>query len=391
MTVVAVVVAAGSGTRLRQDDAVDLPKQFIDLGGKPVLKRTVEALQRHPLVSSTVIVIHPDFTPLVLEMLSDLTGWIAVAGGSDRQSSVLQGLHALEEAMPEKVIIHDAARPFLDANTITRVVEAIEPGIGAIAAKQVVDTLKRERDGFESETVDRSHVWRAQTPQGFMFQEIYKAHKHWEGENFTDDASVARAAGLKVRLVEGNEENFKITLPTDLSRAKKVVEEQMVEGRTGFGYDVHQITSEKPSTILCGVEIECGFGLVGHSDADVAMHALTDAILGSMADGDIGDHFPPSDAMWKGARSEVFLRHACNRLQERGGHIVNIDLTIICEQPKIGPLRQTMRERLSEILNLQMERISVKATTTEKLGFTGRGEGIAAHAVATVKLPGEIG
>ena len=298
------------------------------------------------------------------------------------------GLEALAaDGAPELVLIHDAARPLIDDSTIAAVIESLRDKPGAIAAVPVADTLKRGNGGTICATVDREGLWRAQTPQGFRFPAILEAHRSAAGLSLTDDAAVAERAGLAIALVPSKEDNFKVTTPDDLTRATRAIMSSLWDVRTGSGFDVHRFTDGDFVT-LCGLRVPHSHGLEGHSDADVGLHALTDAILGALAAGDIGSHFPPSDPRWRGADSAKFLRHAADLVAERGGVIAHADVTIICERPKIGPHRAAMAERIAEILGIELGRVSVKATTTEELGFTGRREGIAAQAVATIRLPG---
>jgi len=380
---VALVVAAGRGMRA----GASLPKQYVTVGGEPLIRRTLRAFCAHPDIDGVLPVIHPDDAELFRDASEELDVMAPVSGGASRQESVRLGLECLAALSPAPriVLIHDAARSFVSASLISLVVEALNHHPAAIPALRVVDTLKKENDdGLVSGTVERKHLWRAQTPQGFNFADILAAHRRFMAEALTDDSAVAERAGIAVALVEGEEENVKITTSEDLQAA----EQKLVRGtpRTGFGFDVHRFCPGAAVT-LCGVSIPHSQSLQGHSDADVALHALTDALLGAMAEGDIGSHFPPSDACWKDVASDVFLRHADELLTTKGGRIVNVDVTIICEMPKIGPHRDAMVARLGEILGLDKGRISVKATTTEQLGFTGRGEGIAAQAVATVIIP----
>ncbi|WP_416896861.1 MAG: bifunctional 2-C-methyl-D-erythritol 4-phosphate cytidylyltransferase/2-C-methyl-D-erythritol 2,4-cyclodiphosphate synthase [Minwuia sp.] len=388
MTNAAVIVAAGRGTRL----GAPLPKQYVALGDGPVLRRTVRTFLEHPLIDLVLVVYTPSDEALYLSAVGDLPLLPPAAGGDSRQQSVLNGLEALQDHSVGKVLIHDAARPFVDAATITAVIEALETEDGALPVLPVADSIKLIDGGRVAGEVDRDTLGRAQTPQGFRFEAILTAHRAAAGRNLTDDAAVARAAQLSVTAVPGSERNFKITTAEDLERARGIASDgtattaPAIEYRTGSGFDVHRHTEGRPM-ILCGIEIPYRLGLAGHSDADVGLHAITDALLGSLADGDIGDHFPPTDPQWKGAPSDAFLRFAAERVTARGGEIVSIDATLICEAPKIKPHRQAMRARIAGICGLEIDRVSVKATTTEKLGFTGRGEGIAAQAVCTVALP----
>ena len=384
----ALIVAAGSGQRF----GAERPKQYLDLAGRPILRRTVEAFLRHPQVSEVRVVINPAFRDLYETAVAGLGLPEPVAGGASRQDSVRNGLETLAESAPDLVLIHDAARPLIDEATISAVIAALDTQPAAVAAVPVADTLKRGRDGLVADTVDRSGLWRAQTPQGFRFPDILAAHRAAAGLELTDDAAVAERAGLPVALVPAKEENFKVTTPDDLTRAASTLSGRaphadLSDIRTGMGFDVHRFADGDHVT-LCGVRVPHTQTLEGHSDADVGLHALTDAILGALCAGDIGSHFPPSDPQWRGADSARFLRHAADLVAERGGRIAHVDVTIICERPKVGPHREAMTARIAEILGMDAGRVSVKATTTEKLGFTGRGEGIAAQAVATVRLPG---
>jgi 2-C-methyl-D-erythritol 4-phosphate cytidylyltransferase/2-C-methyl-D-erythritol 2,4-cyclodiphosphate synthase len=380
---IALVVAGGRGQRF----GGALPKQYRSLAGRALLSHSLATFLAHPRVGAVRAVIHPDDRGLYDQAARGLALLEPCHGGAERQDSARLGLESLTELAPRHVLIHDAARPFVDHATIDRVLDALDEAPGAVAAVPVTDTLKRGADGRIATTVERSGLWRAQTPQGFRFDAILAAHRMAAGEALTDDAAVAERAGLGVALVLGSEENFKVTTEADLERAERSLHAAS-EQRVGTGFDVHQF-GPGDRVMLCGVAVPHGNGLVGHSDADVGLHALTDALLGTIGAGDIGGHFPPSDPLWRDAASERFLRHAAELVAARGGSIVNVDVTIICERPKVGPHRAAMVARLAEILGTAPERVSVKATTTDRLGFTGRGEGIAAQAVATVRLPGQ--
>lgn len=383
-TCIALIVAGGSGQRF----GAERPKQYLDLAGKPVLRRTVEAFLGHPQVTGVRVVIDPAWRDAYDAALSGLALPDPVAGGASRQNSVRNGLEALAaDGAPDLVLIHDAARPLIDADTIAAVIAALDSTPGAIAAVPVADTLKRGSGDAIVGTVDRDGLWRAQTPQGFRFPDILEAHRAAAGLSLTDDAAVAERAGLTVALVPSKEDNFKVTTPDDLTRATRAIMSSLWDVRTGSGFDVHRFTDGDFVT-LCGLRVPHSHGLEGHSDADVGLHALTDAILGALAAGDIGSHFPPTDPRWRGADSAKFLRHAADLVAKRGGVIAHADVTIICERPKVGPHRAAMADRIAHILGIEVGRVSVKATTTEQLGFTGRREGIAAQAVATVRLPG---
>ncbi len=378
---VALVVAAGRGVRA----GGGMPKQYRRLADRPVLAHSLAVFARHRAIDAIRVVIHPDDRALYDAATQGLDLPEPTPGGATRQESVRLGLESLAALEPRRVLIHDAARPFIDATTITRVIEALAASPGAVPAVAVADTLKRAAEGKVAATVPRDGLWRAQTPQGFRYAEILAAHRAFAGRELTDDASVAEAAGLAVALVEGGESNFKLTTDDDFRRAEALLAAQ-AETRVATGFDVHAF-GPGDHVWLCGVQVPHERGLVGHSDADVALHALTDALLGTIGAGDIGQHFPPSDVRWKGAASDQFLRHAASLVAARGGRVLHVDVTIVCERPKVGPHRAAMVARLAEILGIDPGRCSVKATTTEGLGFAGRREGIAAQAACTVRLP----
>lgn len=388
MTTAALIVAAGRGSRAGGEK----PKQYQMLGGKPLLRYSLETLLGHAAVSRVAVVIHSDDSTAYAAAVGDLAGHPRLAppclGGAARQDSVRLGLEALAPEQPAHVLIHDAARPFLGHSYVDRLIETLALAPGAVLAIPVVDTLKRDDSGYARSGVERQGLWRVQTPQAFRFADILTAHRQSAGLSLTDDAAVAERAGLAVKLVPGTEENFKVTEPDDFARAERQLMQRLGDIRTGQGFDVHAFSDEAGRKLtIGGLVIPHDKGLAGHSDADVALHALTDAILGALGDGDIGQHFPPSDARWKNADSAAFLKHAVELVAKRGGMLAHCDVTIICEAPKIGPHRDAMRARISEITGIACDRVSVKATTTEKLGFTGRREGIAAQAIATVRLP----
>jgi len=383
------IVAAGRGHRF----GGALPKQYAPLGGAAVLSHTLRAFLAHPAIGHVLTVIHPDDQPLY-EAAAAQCGAAPklrapVPGGRERQDSVRLGLAALAPLNPAKVLIHDGARPFISHAVISRVIAALDHAPAALPCVPVTDTLKRVTDGHIGGTVDRSGLARAQTPQGFRFADILEAHHKAAGAALTDDAAVAEQAGLAISSVQGAEDNLKITTPEDLQRAERALAAQVSDIRTGSGFDVHAFGAPGSATeiMLCGVAVPHAAGLIGHSDADVGLHALTDAILGALAAGDIGDHFPPSDPQWAGAASWTFLAHAASLVAQRGGVIASADITLICERPKVRPHRQAMRTRVADILRIAEDRVSIKATTTEGLGFTGRREGIAAQAIATIRLP----
>ncbi len=378
-TTAALVVGAGEGRRFGSE----VPKQYLPLAGESVMRRSLVAFLGHPGVTTVQAVIHQNHQDLYERAAQGLDLPAPVIGGKLRQQSVARGLESLAGQAPDRVLIHDAARPLIPEGVISRVLAALETSPGAVPALPVADTLKRADNGTIIATLDRHGLWRAQTPQGFRFEDILAAHRQAGDDELTDDAAVAERAGLAVAIVEGSENNIKVTTPDDLVRA-----EQLLGGgevRTGMGIDAHKF-GPGDHVMLCGVAIPYESGLEGHSDADVGLHAATDAVLGAISAGDIGSHFPPTDPQWKGAASEVFLRHAGEMVAARGGRVSNLDVTIICEGPKIGPHRETMVRRIAEILGIGEDRVSVKGTTTDRLGFAGRGEGIAAQAVATIIL-----
>ncbi|MGB9154051.1 MAG: bifunctional 2-C-methyl-D-erythritol 4-phosphate cytidylyltransferase/2-C-methyl-D-erythritol 2,4-cyclodiphosphate synthase [Alphaproteobacteria bacterium] len=380
----ALIVAAGTGSRF----GGSLPKQYHDLGGEAILRRSVLAFFNHPHIDSVRVVINPDHRAMYDAAVGDLGLPEPIAGGNSRQESVHLGLEALAKGtLPDFVMIHDAARPLIDIATITDVRRALDNAKGAIAAKPLVDTLKRGNDTAIITTIDRANLWQAHTPQAFHFNDILVAHRAAAGSQLTDDAAVAEKAGITVTLVPSNPDNMKITNPDDLDRAARLLGHNYGDIRTGMGFDVHRLIPGD-HIIICGVSIAHDFKAEGHSDADVGLHALVDAILGAISAGDIGSHFPPSDPQWKGKDSAHFVRHVVGMVSERGGIIANVDITMMCEAPKIGPHREAMVKRVAELLEIAPTRVSIKATTTERLGFTGRGEGIAAQAIATVRFPG---
>jgi 2-C-methyl-D-erythritol 4-phosphate cytidylyltransferase/2-C-methyl-D-erythritol 2,4-cyclodiphosphate synthase len=376
MTVAAVIVAAGRGLRA----GGGLPKQWRIVAGRAVAAWTIDAFRTSPRVGPIALVLHADDMGHAPGYAGhpDLT---LATGGATRDASVRAGLEALLPFAPDLVLIHDVARPLVSQDLIARVVDALGTADAAAPALAVTDAIWRGEDGRVAGTLDRSGLWRAQTPQGFRFDLILRAHRH-HGGGAVDDVEVARAAGLDVTIVPGEERNLKITTPEDFARAERLLRDEM-DIRTGTGFDVRAF-GPGDGMMLCGVRVPHSRGLVGHSDADVGMHALTDAIYGALAEGDIGRHFPPSDPQWKGADSAVFLAHAVRLAAARGYRIANGDVTLICERPKIGPHAIDMQTRLEEIMGLEPGRIGVKATTTETLGFAGREEGIAALASVTL-------
>ena len=386
-----VIVAGGKGVRAGGAGNNCLPKQYQDLAGIPVIARTISAFLDHPKINYVQPVIASGAEQYYAAAIAGLQSeklLPPVTGGPTRQESVRCGLGALANRRVENVLVHDAARPLVDQAIISDVLDLLTESNGVISAVPVSDTLKRTREdqAVICDTVDRARLWAAQTPQGFKFDQLLAAHELAAGNEFTDDAALFEAAGHSVVIVSGKRSNIKITHPEDFEMAERLMGTTQFEFRTGQGFDVHKF-EPGDSVILCGIEIPNSQKLAGHSDADVAMHALTDAILGAICAGDIGSHFPPGEEKWKGAASEIFLREACRLVQTKGGLLTHCDVTIICETPKMGPHREAMRESLARISGCDVDRVSVKATTTEKLGFTGRGEGISALAVATIRLP----
>ena len=372
-TVSLLIVAAGRGSRA----GGGIPKQYRDLGGVTILRRAIDAFA--DMVDDVVVVIHPDDRSRAEDAIAGLGAARLVPGGADRAASVRAGLAAVAG---DPVLIHDAARPLVPRAVIERVLAALRQADAAAPALPVVDALWRGGAGHVDGAVARDGLWRAQTPQGFRTRAIRDAHARHCGAA-ADDVAVARAAGLQVVIVPGDEAAMKITAPEDFARAARLLDGGSMDVRLGNGFDVHRF-GPGDHVMLCGVRVPHGRGLQGHSDADVGLHALADALYGAMAEGDIGRHFPPSDPQWKGAESHVFLRHAAGLARSRGFAIGNLDATLICEAPKVGPRAEAMRARVAEIAGVDVGRVSVKATTTERLGFAGRGEGIACLATATL-------
>jgi 2-C-methyl-D-erythritol 4-phosphate cytidylyltransferase/2-C-methyl-D-erythritol 2,4-cyclodiphosphate synthase len=389
MSIAAVIVAGGSGLRA----GGPLPKQYQLVGGKPVIRWTLEAFLNHPLVTIVQTVIGHGHDELFRTATEGLKLPAPVVGGATRQESCRAGLEACIAAAPDKVLIHDAARPFLSPAMITSIVTELDQAPAVIPGLPVADTMKFAPSGTIERTVDRSSLWFVQTPQGFHYRTILEAHRKAaaEGRNtFTDDAAVAEFANLPVRIIAGEQSNRKLTTQHDIEEAARehAAEDyaRLPDVRTGMGVDFHVFTKGKFVT-LCGVPIPHNQALKGHSDADVALHALTDAILGAIGEADIGQHFPPSDAQWRGAPSSIFIAKALELLKARGGIVANVDLTILAEAPRIGPHVSVMKARLASMLGIAQDRISIKATTTEKMGAIGRKEGMAAQAIVTVRLP----
>ena len=391
-----VIVAAGRGERAGQ--GAEGPKQYRLIGGRPVIERTLQAFAKHPAVGLIAVAIHPDdeeiFRAAVGSCLRDQL--IVVHGGQTRQESTRLALLTLCEELPECVLVHDAVRPFADHALISRVVDAVGKTHGALPALPVSDTLKRvDSAGMIDRTIPRDRLHKAQTPQGFPYRLLLDAHLRAAAlgrGDFTDDAALAEWAGIPVKIVTGSSTNIKLTWAGDIEMAERHLsfgKNAYPDVRIGNGYDVHAF-APGDQVVLCGTAIPHGRKLLGHSDADVGLHALTDALLATCAAGDIGVHFPPSDERWQGAASSIFVKHAAEMVRARGGRISNVDVTLICEEPMIGPHRDQMAGAMAKMLGIAQDRVSVKATTNERLGFVGRREGIAAIATASVIFPGEV-
>jgi 2-C-methyl-D-erythritol 4-phosphate cytidylyltransferase/2-C-methyl-D-erythritol 2,4-cyclodiphosphate synthase len=382
----AIVVAAGRGLRAGTGG----PKQYRSIGGQTVIFRAMQPFCSHPQVFAVQPVVNPDDSHMFQSAVGSLLHEPPANGGTTRQESVHAGLEALARQRPDVVLIHDAARPFVSGGLISRAIEAVGRTGAAIPAIPVADTIKLVDSGGNIETTpERARLRIAQTPQAFSYDAILSAHRRAAREqrhDFTDDAALAEWAGLTVATFEGDVANMKLTTPEDFLREEARLASLLGDVRTGTGYDVHAFGAGD-HLMICGVRIPHAKGFLAHSDGDVGLHALVDAILGALADGDIGSHFPPSDPQWKGAASDKFLKYAVDRVATRRGRIANLEVTLICERPKIGPLRDAMRARIAEITGVDISRVAVKATTSEKLGFTGREEGIAATASATIRLP----
>jgi 2-C-methyl-D-erythritol 4-phosphate cytidylyltransferase/2-C-methyl-D-erythritol 2,4-cyclodiphosphate synthase len=384
--IAAVVVAGGRGERA----GGDLPKQYRPLLGEPVIRRTLRVFLEHPAIGMVQPVIHPEDTVVYRQAVEGLDLLVPVSGGNSRQVSVRAGLEALGRHNPKLVLIHDAARPFLSEDLITRSIAAGEKAAAAIPATPIADTVKTvDASGRVTATLERAPLRTVQTPQAFSFDVILDAHRRAQlagREDFTDDAALAEWAGIKVTTFAGEAANVKLTSNEDFQRVETAAIAALPDVRTGFGFDVHPF-GLGDHIVLGGVRIPHDRALSGHSDADVVLHAIVDALLGAITEGDIGSHFPPTDARWRGASSDRFLSFAADRVRKRGGHIVHIDVTVVCEAPRIAPFRDAMRSRIAEIAGISSTRVGLKATTSEKMGFIGRNEGMAAFANATVRLP----
>jgi 2-C-methyl-D-erythritol 4-phosphate cytidylyltransferase/2-C-methyl-D-erythritol 2,4-cyclodiphosphate synthase len=377
MTVTALIVAAGSGSRL----GGGLPKQYRTIAGTAILAHAVDALASHPAIDAVRVVIGEGHLELARNALGSRDVGELIIGGAERSDSVRAGLAAIET---DVILVHDAARPFCPHDVIDRLLDALPVADGVVPTISIADTIARA-DGLLGEVVDRQGLVRVQTPQAFRLDTLAQAYAQWTGSGAPDESTVARAAGFKVAVVMGDPLLEKLTTAADWDRAE-VFQAMRLVSRTGMGFDVHAFAGDGP-IMMGGVEIPHARGLAGHSDADVVLHAITDALLGAAALGDIGEHFPPSDPRWKGASSSIFLAHAADAVRRAGGQIDFVDCTVICEAPKVGTYRDAMRSRVAEILGLPISCVSIKATTTERLGFTGRGEGIAAQAIASVRVP----
>lgn len=389
--IAALIVAAGSGQRARSAEE-SLPKQFTIIGGRSVLQRAIDPFLSVSRITELHVVVGPAQERAFAQAVDVSTVDGVHIGSASRQASVRNGLRALAHNPPDAVLIHDAARPFISEKLIERVIDALDVSQAVLPALPVTSTLKRAADGFVTQTVAREGLYAAETPQGFSFCPILEAHERAMNETieFTDDAAIAEWAGMTVKIVSGEAENIKLTTGEDIAAANRRLTAEELHSRpdvrTGIGYDIHPF-GPGAEIWLGGVAVPHNRGLMGHSDADVILHALTDAVLGALGDGDIGKHFPPSDERWKGAASDAFLKDAAERVRGRGGIIANLDVTYVGEGPKLSPHRDIIRARIAEIVGITVDRVGVKATTNEGLGFIGRGEGAAAHAVATIRLP----
>ncbi|MBM3579913.1 MAG: bifunctional 2-C-methyl-D-erythritol 4-phosphate cytidylyltransferase/2-C-methyl-D-erythritol 2,4-cyclodiphosphate synthase [Alphaproteobacteria bacterium] len=388
--IVALITACGRGNRFNQGEGI--PKQYLPLAGVPLLRHSILTFLNHPQISDVLCAIHPDDVALYEEAVSGLDLLNPVFGGETRQASIRLGLEALRDYNPNKVLIHDGVRPFVSKRIINGILEKLETHPAVIPAVAVEDTLKKTSDGKIEWTLERENLWRAQTPQGFLYQDILNSHVAFKDLHFTDDAALNEYAGIPVAIVPGSQNNFKITTEEDFERAKSVVAmlipNTREENRCGTGFDVHgfreRFAGESGTIRICGVDIEFSKKIEAHSDGDVGIHAAIDAILGAIGEGDIGEHFPPTDLRWKNADSRDMLKTINRLLKKKGGTILNLDITLLCEKPKISKFRNQMKKVLAETLGISTTRVNVKATTTERLGFLGREEGIAAQAVVSV-------
>jgi len=386
---IVLLMAAGMGERMQ----ADLPKPYLHLGDHTLLRHAAKPFLEHPGIDGVRVVIRREHHALYKKAVEGLTLFPCVIGGDRRQDSVRLGLESIAHRAPKTVLIHDVARPLTNTVLITRVLDGLKKSEAVIPAICITDTLKRVKNNTVNETINRENMFAVQTPQGFHFAKLLEAHRALAKDNFTDDAALMEKAGVKVIVVDGDYDNIKITTGKDMERMTALLALD-TETRVGHGYDVHALKPHDADTPvgqhqikICGVKIPFTHYLEGYSDADVGLHALVDALLGAMGEGDIGMHFPADDRKWQGAESERFLLHTYELLKNRGGDVVHLDVTIVCERPRISQHREVMRQHIAQMLKITPDRISIKATTTEKLGFEGRGEGISAQAVATVRLP----
>jgi 2-C-methyl-D-erythritol 4-phosphate cytidylyltransferase / 2-C-methyl-D-erythritol 2,4-cyclodiphosphate synthase len=388
--IVALITACGRGNRFNSGEGI--PKQYLPLAGVPLLRHSILAFLNHPKIMDVICVIHPDDVELYEEAVAGLDLLNPVFGGDTRQASIRLGLEALRDYAPSKVLIHDGVRPFVSKRIINGILEKLETHPAVIPAVAVEDTLKKTSDGKIEWTLERENLWRAQTPQGFLYQDILDSHIAFKDLNFTDDSSLNEYAGIPVAIVPGSQNNFKITTEEDFERACRMVsmllQNTKEETRCGSGFDVHAFRErekdENNFIRICGIDVEFDKKIEAHSDGDVGIHALIDALLGAIGEGDIGDHFSPSDAKWKNIDSREMLKIVKHLLVKKGATILNLDITIICEKPKISKFKKQMKNELAKVLEISENRVNIKATTTEKLGFLGREEGIAAQAIASV-------
>lgn len=390
--IIALITACGRGNRFNQGEGI--PKQYLPLAGVSLLRHSILAFLNHPEIDDVICIIHPDDVALYEEAVVGLDLLNPVFGGDTRQASIRFALEVLRETNPKKVLIHDGVRPLVSKRVINGILEKLETHPAVIPAVAVEDTLKKTNDGKIEWTLERENLWRAQTPQGFLYQDILNSHIAFKDLNFTDDSALNEYAGIPVAIVPGSQNNFKITTEEDYERAKRVasmmIQNVREENRCGTGFDVHAFRERKESEDnlirICGIDVEFDKKIEAHSDGDVGIHAAIDAILGAIGEGDIGDHFPPTDSKWQNADSHQMLKIVNHLLKKKGGTILNLDITLICEKPKISKFKTQMKEKMAEILSISSTRVNVKATTTEKLGFIGRQEGIAAQAVTSIVM-----
>lgn len=381
------IAAAGQGSRFGSA----IPKQYVKIAGKTILRHTLDNVLSWPDIASVSVIINPDHKSLYEESVGGLLLPPPTEGGKERKDSIYNGLKNISQANDKDIIlIHDAARPFADRKTVSRLIEALQTDyLAGTLAYRLPDTLRMETQGLAGERTDRAGLWGLQTPQGFIYEYILKAHEKYGRENHTDDTSLISQLAIPVKFIESSRANFKITTGNDLHMAEALLNRQNTY-RTGLGFDVHAFGDDDRPLRICGIDIEYERSLSGHSDADVGLHAITDALLGAIGEGDIGHHFPPGDPEYKNMDSSIFLKKTCAMIAAKQAIIENIDVTIICEAPKIGPYREKMKTTIARICDIESDRINVKATTTERLGFTGREEGIAAQAVTTISCPGRL-